>query len=103
MFLFSFKTTELPVSVTPIMSSLVRPKDSQSIWASLDCSARSLASSSKKIILLLIAFSVVSTDSAKENVFATRKDIKNVTSGAGVGQDGSKGYSVVIEFNDHVK
>ena len=41
-----------------------------------------------------------STDSAKENVFATRKDIKNVTSGAGVGQDGSKGYSVIIEFND---
>jgi len=44
-----------------------------------------------------------STDSAKEDVFATRKDIKNVTSGAGVGQDGSKGYSVVIEFNDEVK
>ena len=44
-----------------------------------------------------------STDSAKENVFATRKDIKNVTSGAGVGQDGSKGYSVIIEFNDDVK
>lgn len=44
-----------------------------------------------------------STDSAKEDVFATRKDIKNVTSGAGVGTDGSKGYSVVIEFNDDVK
>lgn len=44
-----------------------------------------------------------STDSAKEDVFAARKDIKNVTSGAGVGTDGSKGYSVIIEFNDDVK
>ena len=44
-----------------------------------------------------------STDSAKAEVFATRKDIKNVTSGAGVGADGSKGYSVIIEFNDDVK
>lgn len=44
-----------------------------------------------------------STDSAKENIFATRKDIKNVTSGAGIGTDGSKGYSVIIEFNDDVK
>jgi len=44
-----------------------------------------------------------STDSAKENVFATRKDIKDVTSGSAVGGDGSKGYSVVIEFKDEVK
>ena len=44
-----------------------------------------------------------STDSAKEDVFATRKDIKNVISGAGIGADATKGYSVVIEFNDDVK
>lgn len=44
-----------------------------------------------------------STDSSKENVFATRKDIKDVTYGAGVGSDGSKGYSVIIEFKDEVK
>ena len=58
-----------------------------------------------KILSLIGAPGAISfsTDSAKEDVFATRKDIKNVTSGAGVGQDGSKGYSVVIEFNDDVK
>lgn len=44
-----------------------------------------------------------STDSNNENIFATRKDIKDVTYGAGVGSDGSKGYSVIIEFNDDVK
>lgn len=58
-----------------------------------------------KILSLIGAPGAISfsTDSNKEEVFATRKDIKNVTSGAGVGSDGSKGYSVVIEFNDNVK
>lgn len=50
-----------------------------------------------------ISFSTSSDKEDKNAIFATRKDIKNVTSGAGVGTDGSKGYSVVIEFNDEVK
>lgn len=50
-----------------------------------------------------ISFSTKSDKDDKSAIFATRKDIKNVTSGAGVGTDGSKGYSVIIEFNDDVK
>lgn len=44
-----------------------------------------------------------STDSEGKDVFATGKHIKRVVAGSGVGTDGSKGYSVAIEFKDEYK
>lgn len=44
-----------------------------------------------------------SSDSAKNEIFATGKDIKNVTTGSNAAEDGSMIYYTLIEFNDNIK
>ena len=44
-----------------------------------------------------------STDSAKEKIFATGKDIKNVTTGSNPGEDGKMIYFTMVEFKDEIK
>ena len=44
-----------------------------------------------------------SSDTAKENILATGKDIKNVTAGSTPTEDGSMAYFTLIEFNDEIK
>ena len=44
-----------------------------------------------------------STDSAKEKIFATGKDIKNVTTGSNTGENGELIYFTLVEFKDEIK
>ena len=44
-----------------------------------------------------------STDSAKTDIFATGKDIKNVTTGSQPTQTGEMFYFTMVEFNDEIK
>lgn len=44
-----------------------------------------------------------STDTAKEQIFATGKDIKNVTTGSNTGENGELVYFTLVEFNDDIK
>ena len=44
-----------------------------------------------------------SSDTAKENIFATAKDIKSVTTGSNPTESGELMYYTLIEFNDDVK
>ncbi|MBQ8615624.1 MAG: hypothetical protein IJ415_03560 [Clostridia bacterium] len=44
-----------------------------------------------------------SSDSAKEQIFATGKDIKNVTTGSNTGENGELVYYTLVEFNDDIK
>ena len=44
-----------------------------------------------------------SSDSAKNEIFATGKDIKNVTTGSNTGENGELIYYTLIEFNENIK
>lgn len=44
-----------------------------------------------------------STDTAKENIFATGKDIKKVTAGSNPDGNGNLVYFTMVEFNDDIK
>lgn len=44
-----------------------------------------------------------SSDSAKEQIFATGNDIKNVTAGSNTGENGELVYFTLVEFKDNIK